>query len=131
MIKVGEKASITKKFSQEEVDNYSKLSNDNNPLHNDLTYAAKTIFQKPIVQGLLVSSLFGGLLGSKNPGHGTIHLGQNLRFMKPVYIDENIKASIELIRIRKDKPILTFKCIVEKEDNSVAITGEAVVMYKE
>jgi acyl dehydratase len=129
-IKLGEKRFIKKTFNEEEVFYYAKYSNDANPIHYDVEYASKTFFGKPIVQGLFVSSLFGGLLGSELPGNGTIHLGQELRFMKPVYVGETIKASIEIIDIQYEKKIIVFNCEVVKSDNTKAIVGKATVMYK-
>ena len=129
-IKVGDTASVTKAFSQEEVTAYAKSSLDNNPVHYDLDYASKTFFKKPIVHGLFAAGLFGGLFGSKLPGRGTIHLGQELKFTKPVFVGEAVTAKIEIISIRDDKPIITFNCVIFKEDSSIAIEGKAVVMYK-
>jgi acyl dehydratase len=129
-IKIGDKCSVSKYFSQEEVMSYAKLSLDNNPVHFDTNYAVKTMFKRPIVQGLLVASLFGGLLGSKIPGIGTIHLGQDLKFFKPVFVGEKVVATIEVISIRDDKPVITFLCQIIKEDMSVAIEGKAIVIYK-
>ena len=60
------------------------------------------MFKSRIVPGLQVASLFGGLLGSELPGEGTIHLGQTVSFKKPVYLDEEVLAVIEIINIRDD-----------------------------
>jgi len=89
-----------------------------------------TPFNKPIVPGLMVASLFGGLLGSKLPGKGTIHLGQTLQFLKPVYMNEEVEATIKIVSIRSDKPVITFQATCIKENGEIAITGEAVVIYK-
>ena len=127
---IGMQARTEKVFNQEEVIAYSKTSGDINPIHYDPKYASKTIFKYPIVQGLLVTSLFGGLLGTTIPGPGTIHLGQNVRFSKPIFVGEKVLAEIELIAKRDDKQILTFKSLIYKENGEVAITGEEVVMFK-
>ena len=129
-IRIGDKATLRKKFTQEEVIAYAKSSLDENPVHFDMDYASKTVFKKPIVHGLFAASLFGGLLGSKLPGKGTIHLGQELKFIKPIFIGEQVTATIEIIDIRNDKPIVTFNCYILKENNSIAIEGKAIVMYK-
>lgn len=129
-IVVGQKASIKKIFRIEEVKYYANTSADTNPIHFDHQYASKTYFQKPIVHGLLVSSLFGGLLGTELPGKGTIHLSQNLKFIKPVYIGEEVMAIIEVVNIRQDKPIITFSTKCYKENGELAIDGEAIVYNK-
>ena len=130
-INIGDKASIKKIFTIEEVKNYALSSIDTNPIHFDPEYAAETYFKKPIVQGLLVSSLFGGLLGSELPGKGTIHMGQNLKFIKPVYIGEEIMVEIEVVSIREDKPIISLstKCYKENKKSDCSefeITPDAV-----
>lgn len=125
--KLGEKAKVSKKFTEQEVNEYTKTSGDTNPIHHDHSYAEKTIFKKTIVPGLQVASLFGGLLGSELPGEGTIHLGQTVSFKRPIYINEPVMAEIEIVHIRSDKPIITFKTKCYNSKNEVAIEGEAVV----
>lgn len=129
-INIGDNVSIKKKFTADEVQEYASISKDTNPVHFDQKYASETFFKKPIVHGLLVSSLFGGLLGSKLPGKGTIHIGQNLKFIKPVYIEEEVIAEIKIINIRQDKPIITLSTKCYKENKELAIDGEAIVYYK-
>ena len=128
-IKKGKKVSIKKIFNKRDVFQYLELSGDSNPIHQDKEYAQKTPFKFCIVPGLLVASLFGGLLGSQLPGHGTIHLGQTLNFKNPVYINEEITAIIEVIKTRDDKPVITFKTVCFKNNGEIAVEGEAVVKY--
>lgn len=129
-LKIGDLASMEKIFSQEEVNRFAEISGDSNPVHFDKEYAGRTLFKQPIVHGMLTASLFGGLFGSTLPGKGTIYLGQNLTFLKPVFVGEEVKATIEVTKIRKDKPIFTFstKCFNQNED--LVIDGEATMMYK-
>ena len=129
-ISVGQSASVSKAFSEAEVLAFANLSLDHNPVHIDPEYAAQTMFGKQIVHGMLVSSLFSGLLGQKLPGEGTIYLGQNLSFKKPIFIDQNVTASVEVIDVRTDKPIITLKTTCVDDDGQVLVSGEAVVMYK-
>ena len=128
-ISIGKRVSIKKIFRKKDVYQYLNLSVDNNPIHFDKKFAQTTQFKYCIVPGMLVGSLFGGLLGSKLPGRGTILLGQTLNFINPVYIDEEITAIIEVTKIRSDKPIITFKATCFKSNGSIAVKGEAVVKY--
>lgn len=126
-LQIGDKEALTKAFTAEEVALFSRISGDDNPIHLDEEYASKTIFGQRIVHGMLVASLFSAILGSKLPGMGTIYLGQNLQFKNAVKIGEPITAIVELINIREDKPILTFKTICLNSKGDVVIDGEAVV----
>lgn len=128
--KVGQFTSTTRSFTQKEVDRFSVVSGDSNPIHVDKYYASQTFFEKPIAQGLLVTSLLGGLLGSKLPGPGTILLDQSFKYHKPVFIDEEITARIEIKLIDEKKKILIFNCNVIKENMDLAVNGTMTVMYK-
>lgn len=130
-IKLGQKAFITKIFSLEEVKHFSDISLDSNKIHFDYEFAAKSIFGKPIVQGPLVSSLIGGILGTTLPGDGTIYLSQETNFKKPVYIAEKIQVNVEIIDIRTDKNVITLRTWVDKENGELAIEGKAVVLLLE
>jgi acyl dehydratase len=130
-LQIGQKASIKKRFTEEEVFNYANTSGDRNLIHLDKEYAKNSVFGQRIVHGLLVTSLFGGLLGSKLPGEGTIHLSQSIQFKKPIYIDEEVTAELEIIHIREDKQIVTLQAKVYKENNELAFQGESVVKVME
>jgi enoyl-CoA hydratase len=128
---VGESARTRKLFSQEEVAYYCRhISGDSNPIHTDPAYAAKTVFKKCIVPGIMATSLFGGILGSTLPGKGTIQLGQTSKFIKPVFIGEEVEAVIEITHIREDKPVITFSTKLYNNSNELLIDGEAVVMIR-
>jgi acyl dehydratase len=126
-LKIGDKASVCKVFSEEEVFQFANISTDRNPLHLDKDFGKESVFGQRIVHGMLVASLFSGLIGMKLPGVGSIYLGQNLTFKAPVGIDEQITASVEIIHIREDKPIVTLRTICINSEGTVVIEGEAVV----
>ena len=77
--------------------------------------------------GMLVASLFSGLLGMKLPGEGSIYLGQSLSFIAPIYIGDKVIATVEIIKIRSDKPIVTLRTFCVNSEGLVVIEGEAVV----
>lgn len=123
----GEKVWVNKKFSVADLEAFSKLSLDTNPLHLEADFAARSVFGKRIVHGMLVSSLFSGLLGMQLPGEGSIYLGQSLKFLAPVFIGEEVRATCEIISVREDKPIITLRTFCEKMDGTMVIDGEVVV----
>jgi len=130
-IKIGDSASLTKRFHAEEVKLFSELSLDKNPVHLNSEYASTTRFKRRIVHGILVSGLISAVLGNKLPGPGVIYLQQNLSFKRPVYIDDLITASVEVTNIRTDKPIITLKTNCTNEKGKIVIEGEAVLLMEE
>jgi acyl dehydratase len=126
-LKVGDKATVVKIFTDEDVLDFSNLSLDKNPIHLDQSFAEKSIFGKKIVHGMLVASLFSGLLGMKLPGKGSIYLSQSLSFTAPIYIGEKVTATVEVINIRPDKPIVTLRTFCLNSKGLLVVEGEAVV----
>jgi acyl dehydratase len=126
---VGDKASVKRAFSEDEVIKFSESSGDENPIHFDKEYALKSRFKKRIVQGPFVASIFGGLLGSELPGPGTIYINQTTNFLAPVFIDERINVQVEIIELREDKPIITLRTWAEKESGEIVIDGKATVYF--
>ena len=125
-LKVGQRVSTTRVFSPDDVRTYATLSGDANPIHLDPDYARRTVFGRPIVHGLLATSLFSQLMGEELPGPGTIYLGQSLRFLRPVFVGDEVTASVEITHIREDKPIVTLRTTVATQDG-IAVDGEAIV----
>lgn len=126
---VGQKAGLSKRFGPAEVGAFAGLSEDFNPLHLDPAFAASTPFERPIVHGMLLASLFSGLLGQKLPGEGSVYLGQSLSFKQPVFVGDEVRAEVEVIAIRDDKPIVTLATRIFTQDGALAVTGEAVVKF--
>ncbi len=128
--KVGDFYELEHVFNEKDVILFSKLSLDENPIHLDEEYAKTTIFGKRIVHGLLVSSLFSGVIANKLLGKGSIYLSQNLSFKKPVFLNQKIRIRVEIKSIRDDKPIFTLSTSCFDEDSNTLINGDAVILKK-
>lgn len=126
-LKIGDTASIRRIFTEVDVRAYAELSTDFNPVHLDPEFAASTQFGQRIVHGMLVSSLFSALLGQHLPGAGSIYMGQNIKFRAPVFLDQEVIASVEIIDIRGDKPIVKVKTLCLDTAGKVLVTGDAVM----
>lgn len=126
-MEVGQTASITRMFTQDDVLSFGKLSMDENPIHYNSEYAAATPFGKCIVQGPLVGSLIGGVLGTKLPGPGSVYINQNTKFLKPAFVNDLLTAYVSVQSIRSDKPIVILKTWVENDRGEIIINGEAVI----
>lgn len=126
-LKVGDKVSLSKVFTEDDVRQFAHVSEDTNPIHLDEEFAAASVFGQRIVHGMLAASLFSGLIGVKLPGEGSIYLGQNLSFKAPIPIGEEVTATVEIVKIREDKPIVTLRTDCVNSEGQVVIEGEAVV----
>lgn len=129
-IKIGSKANIVKQITEEDIENFSNISLDNNPVHLNEEYARNTIFNTRIAHGILVAGLISAVLGTKLPGEGSIYLGQTLEFLKPVYIGDTISAEVEIIDIIENKSIYILKTICKNQKNEIVIKGEAKILKK-
>ncbi|MBS4871975.1 MAG: MaoC family dehydratase [Peptoniphilus sp. oral taxon 375] len=126
-IKIGDEAEISKVVTEEDIQKFSEVSLDTNPLHLDEEFAGKTIFKKRIAHGIIGASLISAVLGTKLPGVNTIYMSQTLNFLAPVYIGDEITARVKVVKKRDDKHMIFFETVVVNQDGKTVITGEALV----
>ena len=127
-IVVGASASIEHVFTLEDVTAFARLSGDENPVHLDADAARSAGFEREIVHGVLVVSLISRLLGTVLPGPGTILLGQELRYRRPVYPGDRLRATVEITNVRADKPVITLRTSIETDE--IVVDGEATVVVR-
>lgn len=108
-MKVGQSAEIIRSFSAQDVDSFSVLSGDTNPVHLDEAFAKTTMFGARIVHGALVSSVFSTIFANHLPGPGCIYLKSENKFLKPVYLDESVIFKVEITDILVEKKRVIFK----------------------
>lgn len=128
-ITVGQKASLAKTFTDEDVRKFAEVSLDVNPLHLDDEYAKTTIFGKRIAHGVLTCGLISAVLANKLPGQGTIYLGQEVRFSAPVYLGDTITAECTVTEKRDDKKIIKLDTVCTNQDGKVVVSGVATVKH--
>ena len=125
-IKVGSSAEITKIMSLEMVKSFAGISEDFNPVHLDADYASKSRYKSQIIHGLMATSLFSGLFGTKLPGEGCVYKSQNIRFKRPIYVGDEVTARVEVIEVDMKRKIISFKtrCLVNRK---ITIDGESEI----
>jgi len=124
---IGQEERMSAQFSMEKVKAFANITGDFNPIHLDPVYATQTIFKENIVHGFLVASLFSTILGTKMPGEGSIYLKQNMKFVKPVYIDDTVTAVVSITDINFEKQLVTLNTTCHNQDGVVVIEGDALV----
>jgi 3-hydroxybutyryl-CoA dehydratase len=122
---VGEEARFSRAFTQEDVEIFSRVSGDTNPIHLDENYAKQTRFGGRIIHGMLVSSLISSALGTILPGPGSVYLSQQLSFRAPARVGERLTARVRVTGwdATKGRVILATEVVNEREEQ--LIIGEA------
>lgn len=123
VVKVGDKASVTKLIDRDVVQDYMRVSLDDNPVHFDEEYAKTTHYKRPIVQGILTASLISGAIGTHLPGTGTVLLSSNLKYVAPLYVGEEVKAEVEVMKVEGRRLLLKGTC-TETSSNRVVVEAE-------
>ena len=129
-LEVGMFASYSQTISEADIKNFAGVSGDRNPVHLDSEYAEKSMFKKRIAHGMISSSFFSALFGTKLPGEGCVYVSQSLKFRKPVYIDDTVVATVMVERIEKEKRRVYFNTYC-KVGNQKVITGQAEIYIPE
>lgn len=126
-IQIGDEDEITHIITREDVDSFVRLTGDNNPLHVDEAYAAKTSFKKPVVHGMLTASFLSTLIGTRLPGQGSLWYEQNMRFLLPVRVGEKIRVWAKVRQKSSAQRVLVLDTVIFGEDNRSVIEGQAKV----
>jgi 3-hydroxybutyryl-CoA dehydratase len=118
-----------KTFLIEDVLEFARISEDNNPIHIDEEHASNSIFEKRVVHGVLLVSMFSKIFGTIYPGNGAIYLSQTAKFIKPAFIGEPIGAKAKLINFDKEKYQGVFLTECYNDNGKLLLTGEAKILF--
>jgi 3-hydroxybutyryl-CoA dehydratase len=126
-LEIGMTRSLSKEITDLDIELFAQVSTDRNPVHLDDDYAMDTIFEGRIAHGMLTASLISAVIGEQLPGHGTVYLGQSLRFLAPVRPGDFVTAEVEVLEIdyAKRRVRLDTRCLV---DGKPVLKGEATVL---
>lgn len=125
-LEIGDNRSLTKVMDADLVAQFAEVSEDRNPIHLDAEVGAASKFGECIAHGMLCASLFSALLGERLPGHGTIYMGQTLKFIAPVKVGTEVTATVTVKEIIAEKKRVIMECEAKVGDKPV-IVGEATV----
>jgi acyl dehydratase len=124
---VGDKASRTRTVRREDIELFTELTGDRNPLHYDEAAAARSRFGGLIVQGGVTSGLLNAVVAEDLPGPGSVFLHVDWSFKAPVRPGDEITAEVEVLEARADKPITRLRTTIATADGTVVLDGTALV----
>ena len=118
---------IRKVITDRDIEQFAEISTDHNPVHLDDEYARDTIFEGRIAHGMLTAGLVSAVIGEQLPGHGTIYMSQNLKFLAPVRPGDSVHAEVKVVDMVIDKRRVKLDCRCEVNGKNVLV-GEAIVL---
>jgi acyl dehydratase len=129
-MEIGRVASRTRAVSARDIELFSEITGDRNPLHYDEGLAAASRFGGIIVQGGVTSGLLNALVAEDLPGPGSVFLHVDWNFRAPVKPGDQITATAEVLEARTDKPIFKLRTTITNQDDLTVLDGTALV-YQE
>ena len=125
---IGQSASMSKTISEHDVYSFAGITGDFNPAHVDEEYAKGTRFKGRIVHGMLSIGFVSAVIGMRLPGPGTIYLGQEMKFTKPVHFGDSITATVTVSEINREKNIVKLDTVCTNQNGEAVLTGKATIM---
>ena len=130
-IEIGMQKRFQVVISEGMLDDFAKLSGDDNPLHMNEEYASSTSFKKRVCSGMFLSSFFSRLVGMYLPGKHALHISQSLKFVNPCFIGETITVEGKVIDKSPATKIIKLETTITNESGKRIIDGKAQVIVRD
>jgi acyl dehydratase len=124
---IGQSATRTRVVTLRDIELFTEITGDRNPLHYDQQLASASRFGGIIVQGGVTSGLLNALVAEDLPGPGSVFLHVDWNFRAAVRPGDEITAEAEVLELRDDKPICTLRTTITNQDGTVVLDGTALV----
>ncbi len=126
-LEIGMTRCVRKVVTDQDIEMFAAVSTDHNPVHLDDDYAEETMFGGRIAHGMLTAGLISAVIGEQLPGHGTIYMGQSLKFLAPVRPNDTVLAEVTVTDIDMSKRRVRMDCACSVDGKKV-LAGEATVL---
>jgi len=123
---VGDTAERSRTVTNLDIELFTEISGDRNPLHYDAEIAASTSFGEIVVHGGITTAILNAVVAEDLPGPGTVFLHVDWNFRAPVRPGDVITGRVEVVDVRSDKPVTKLITTVVRDDGVVAVDGEAL-----
>lgn len=126
-LSLGDSATFEKTLTEKELVLFAAVSGDVNPLHLDAEFAKTTMFGEQIAHGMWSGSLISAALATTLPGPGTIYMGQELSFRRPVKLGDTLTVLLT-VKEKKEKNVVILDCLVTNQKDEKVVLGTATVI---
>jgi acyl dehydratase len=124
---IGSSARRTRTVSHRDIELFTEITGDRNPIHYDDEVANSSRFGGIVVQGGVTTGLLNALVAEQLPGPGSVFLEVAWRFLAPVRPGDAITAEATVTGARADKPVTTLAARITNQDGVTVLDGTAVV----
>ena len=124
--KVGQEATRSRNIEPDDIELFTQISGDRNPIHYDKELAKSTKFGGIVVQGGVTSAILNAVVAEDLPGPGSVFLQVNWSFKAPVKPGDTITGKVKVTKVRDDKPITELDTQVSLSNGTVVLDGNAV-----
>lgn len=126
-LSVGQTARMSRTISETDVQMFAAVSGDNNPVHLDAEFAAQSRFGERIAHGMLTGALISAAIACNLPGPGSVYLGQQLTFSRPVKLGDSLEVQLEVLE-KLPKNQVRIRTRVVNQNGKAVVDGEALVL---
>jgi acyl dehydratase len=127
LAEVGATARRSRRITERDIELFTELTGDRNPLHYDAEVAGRSRFGGLIVQGGVTSGLLNAVVAEDLPGPGSVFLHVDWSFKAPVRPGDEITAEVEVLEVREDKPLTRLRTTIVNQDGTIVLDGTALV----
>jgi acyl dehydratase len=127
LAEVGDTARRSRLVTGRDIELFTELTGDRNPLHYDEAAAGRSRFGGLIVQGGVTSGLLNAVVAEDLPGPGSVFLHVDWSFKAPVRPGDEITAEVEVLEAREDKPLTRLRTTIVNQEGTVVLDGTALL----
>jgi len=122
----GRRARWRRRVTQDDFDRFARISGDDNPIHVDPAFAARTRFGRTLAHGMMLYSLVVHLIRAELLP-GSVELEQDLVFPGPIYAGDELTIDAAVVRVDAMLGHVEVRTRVVRDGDGVGCEGRTLV----
>lgn len=114
------------RFTQNDFNRFAAVSCDDNPIHVDPEFSARTRFGQTVAHGMMLYGVISGVLGSRIPGPGALQYKQDMMFQYPTFTETDVRVKIGIVEANESRAVLSTNIYLP--EGQLALQGSASVI---
>ncbi|MCX7839467.1 MAG: MaoC family dehydratase [Anaerolineae bacterium] len=126
ILSVGQTFTEKHTLTQDEFNRFAVLSGDDNPIHVDAEFSARTRFGRTVAHGMFLYALVCGVLAKHFPD--AMPMSQDLMFPTPSYVGEEITISARVLELNAQTARV--ETLITRPNGEIGLQGETVLRLR-